>query len=276
MRSSSRVPRAIVGALVLFVALLLAIVQLASDAIYASAAPTALVAHLPLAFGLRVYQAIDSAAPAAYVNDALAFAALRQGDALAAQRYALRMPAGPRRDALLAQAAAAQGQTVLAREYYFAADDVAATQAAIARLARTDLPAAMQLENRLREQLLLLGRHPDAVADSYYNSANYEAWRHHYLAGYALDERALALAPLNMGYLLSAANNAYLGGDLADAQRLFERGIAIDPGGGDSYVGLGWIALREGHRDRARAYLQQARAIDPRAEMIPAFEAALK
>lgn len=276
MQSSSRLPRAIVGALVLFVALALALVQLASDAIYASAAPAALVAHLPLAFGVRVYQAIDAAAPAAYVNDGLAFAALRQGDASAAQGYALRMPAGPRRDDLLAQVAAAEGQTVLAREYYFAAGDVAATQAAIAQLARTDLPAAMQLEDRLRERLLELGRHPDAVADSYYNSANYEAWLHHYLAGYALDERALALAPMNMGYLLSAANNAYLGGDLVDAQRLFERGIAIDPGSGNSYVGLGWIALRQGHRDRAQAYLQQARAIDPHAQMIPAFEAALK
>ncbi|MGC2130949.1 MAG: tetratricopeptide repeat protein [Candidatus Aquilonibacter sp.] len=276
MRSSSRAPRAIAGALVLFVALLLALVQLASDAVYANAAPAALVAHLPLAFGVRVYQAIDAVAPAPFVNEALAFAALRQGDPLVAQGYALRVPPGPRRDDLLAQVAAAQGQTALARAYYFAADDVAATQAAIAQLARTDLPAAMQLEDRLRERLLLLGRHPDAVADSYYNSANYEVWLHHYLAGYALDERALALAPLNMGYLLSAANNAFLGGDIADAQRLFERGIAIDPGSGNSYVGLGWIALREGHRDRARAYLQQARAMDPHAQMIPAFEAALK
>lgn len=275
MRSSG-LPRAIVAAVVLCVALALALVQLASDAIYASAAPAALVAHVPLAFGVRVYQAIDAIAPAAYVNDALAFAALLQGDASSAQRYALRMPSGPRRDDLLAQAAAAQGQTALAREYYFAADDVAAMQRAIAQLAHTDLPAALQLEARFRERLLLLGTHPDAVADSYYNSANYEVWQHHYLAGYALDERALALAPLNVAYLLSAANNAYLGGDLADARRLFERGIAIDPGGGNSYVGLGWIALREGHRDRAQVYLQQARAIDPHAEMIPALEAALR
>ena len=267
MRSSSRVPRAIAGAFVLFVVLLLALVQLASDAIYG---------HGSRAFGVRVYQAIDAIAPVAFVNETLAFAALQQGDAVAAQGYALRLPVGPRRDDLLAQAAAAQGKIALARAYYFAADDVAATQAAIAQLARTNLPAAMQLEDRLRERLLLLGRHPDAVADSYYNSANYEVWLHHYLAGYALDERALALAPLNMGYLLSAANNAFLGGDFADAQRLFERGIAIDPGSGNSYVGLGWIALREGHRDRARAYLQQARAIDPHAQMIPAFEAALK
>ena len=276
MQSAGRVPRAIVFGVVACVVALLAIVQLASDAIYASAAPGALVAHLPLRFGVRVYQAIDVIAPAAYVNDALAGAALAQGDAAAAQSYARRMPAGPRRDDLLAQAAAAQGQTELAREYYFAADDVAAVQRAIAQLAVSDLPAAMRLEVQLRERLIALGTHPDAVADSYYNSANYEAWQHHYLAGLALDERALALAPLNMGYLLSAANNAYLGGDLAGARALFRRGTAIDPAGGDSYAGLGLIALREGHRARAQAYLQQARAVDPHAQMIPALEAALR
>lgn len=267
MPRSNRLPRAIVGVVVLCVTLVLALVQLASGAIYG---------HGSRAFGMGVYRAIDAIAPAAYVNDTLASAELMQGDASAAQRYALQMPAGPRRDDLLAQAAAAQGQTVLAREYYFAAYDVAAVQRAIAELARTDLPAAMQLEDRLRERLLLLGAHPDAVADSYFSSANYEAWLHHYLAGFALDERALALAPMNMGYLLSAANNAYLGGDLTDARRLFERGIAIDPAGGNSYAGLGLIALRDGHRDRAQTYLQQARAVDPSAQMIPALEAALK
>jgi tetratricopeptide (TPR) repeat protein len=79
-----------------------------------------------------------------------------------------------------------------------------------------------------------------------------------------------------MGYVLSAANNAYLSGDLADAQRLFEDGVSIDPAGGDAYAGLGLIALREGRRDRAQAYLQRARVVDPHAQMIPALEAALR
>jgi tetratricopeptide (TPR) repeat protein len=254
----------------------LALVQFASDALYARAAPQALVAHIPLAFGLRVYNAIDAIAPAAYVNDALAQTALTQGDAAAAQSYALEMPAGPRRDALLAQVAHAQGNDVLGREYAFAADDVDAVQHDVAQVARYNLATALQLEARFRERLIEAGTHPDAVAESYAISANYEALRQNYPAGLALDEQALALAPLNMGYLLSAANNAYLFGDFADARRLFERGVAIDPGGGDSYAGLGLIALHEGHRDRAQAYLQQARAVDPHAQMIPALEAALR
>lgn len=273
---NARLPRAIVAVVLACVVVALALVQFASDALYARAAPQALVAHIPLAFGVAVYRAIDAIAPAAYVNDALADTMLQQGDAASAQRYALRMPAGPRRDALLARVAQAQGNDVLAREYAFAADDVDAVQRAVAQLARTDLPAALQLEARFRDRLIAAGTHPDAVAESYAISANYDAWLRNYPAALALDEQALALAPLNMGYVLSAANNAYLFGDFADARRLFERGVAIDPGGGDSYAGLGLIALHAGQRDRAQAYLQQARAVDPKAQMIPALEAALR
>jgi tetratricopeptide (TPR) repeat protein len=254
----------------------LALVQFASDALYARAAPQALVSHIPLAFGVRVYQAIDAIAPAAYVNDALADAMLQQGAPATALSYAVRMPPGSRRDALLARIAQAQGDDVLAGEYAFAADDVDAVQRDVARVARYNLPQALQLEARFRERLIAVGTHPDAVAESYAISANYEAWLHRYPAALALDAQALALAPLNMGYVLSAANNAYLSGDLADAQRLFEDGVSIDPAGGDAYAGLGLIALREGRRDRAQAYLQRARVVDPHAQMIPALEAALR
>ena len=254
----------------------LALVQFASDALYARAAPQALVSHIPLAFGVRVYQAIDAIAPAAYVNDALADVMLQQSDPATALSYAVRMPPGSRRDALLARIAQAQGDDVLAGEYAFAADDVDAVQRDVARVARYNLPQALQLEARFRERLIAAGTHPDAVAESYAISANYEAWLHRYPTALALDAQALALAPLNMGYVLSAANNAYLSGDLADAQRLFEDGVSIDPAGGDAYAGLGLIALREGRRDRAQAYLQRARVVDPHAQMIPALEAALR
>jgi tetratricopeptide (TPR) repeat protein len=254
----------------------LALVQFASDALYARAAPRALVAHIPFAFGVRVYEAIDAIAPAGYVNDALADVMLQQGDPTAALSYAVRVPASSRRDALLSRIAFAQGDDVLGGEYAFAANDVDAVQRDIARIARYNLPEALQLEVRFRERLIADGTHPDAVAQSYSISANYETWLRRYSTAFALDAQALALAPLNMGYLLSAANTAYLSGDLVDAQRLFERGVAIDPAGGDAYAGLGLIALREGRRDRAQAYLERARALDPHAQMLPALEAALR
>ena len=149
----------------------------------ATASPHALVARVPLAFGLDVYRAIDKVAPAEYVSDGLATMALAQGDLDAAQRYAVQMPAGERRDDLLAQIAAASGDAVLAREYYFVATDVTAMQAAIATLARTDIFGALATEAQFRDWLIALGTHPDAVAESYAISANYESWLHRYRDG---------------------------------------------------------------------------------------------
>jgi tetratricopeptide (TPR) repeat protein len=261
------VVRAILATVIACVVIALSLVQVASDALYR---------HPSDAFGLRVYRALDKIAPAGFVSDTLANAALARGDLDTAERYAERMPDGERRDDLLAQIAAARGDDVLARKYYFAATDVAAMQREVALLARTDLPTAMQTEAQFRDRLLALGTHPDAVAESYYISANYEVWLRHYLAGLALDEQALALAPMNMGYILSAANNAYLGGDLADAQRYFTRAVAVSPGSGDGYAGLGLVALRRGDRARAQQYLRQARSVDPDGAMIPALAAALR
>jgi len=259
--------RVIVAAVIACTVAVLACVQIGSEAIYG---------RLPLALGVRIYEAIDRVAPAEYVLDMLGTTALAQHDLDAAQHYAVQMPAGPRRDDLLAQIAQASGQDILAREYYFAAADADAMQREIHAVSLYNIAEAAQLEERFRARLIALGTHPDAVAQSYLLSGNFETWQRHFLAGAALDERALALAPMNMGYLLSAANDAYLGGDLATAQRLFTRGTAIDPASGDCYAGLGLIAVREGQRDRARAYLRQARTVEPHAPMIPALETALR
>jgi tetratricopeptide (TPR) repeat protein len=269
--------RAILATVVACVAILLALIQFASDGLYARAAsPHSLVAHVPLSFGLSVYRALDRIAPVDYVSDALGTTSLAQGDLDAAGRYAAQMRPGERRDDLLAQIAAARGDMDLAREHYFEATDVAAMQKAIADLAKTDISGALSTEARFRDHLIALGTHPDAVADSYYISANYETWLRRYREAFVLDEQALALAPMNMGYILSAANNAYLAGDLTDAQRFFARGIAVSPGKGDCYAGLGLVALRQGDRARALAYLEKARAVDAHAPMIPALAAALR
>lgn len=269
--------RAILTTVIACVAIALALVQFASDALYAPAvAPNALVAQIPLDFGLMVYRALDAVAPAEYVSDALASTALAHSDLDAAQRYAVQMPAGERRDDLLAQIAAARGNAVLAREYYFAATDVAAMQQAVALLARSDVRDAIAVEAQFRDRLIALGTHPDAVAESYYISGNYETWLRRYAAAYALDEQAVALAPMNMAYLLSAGTNAYLDGDLADAQRYFVRGVAVNPASGDAIAGLGQVALRRGDRAAARAYLERARAVDPQAHTVSTLAAALR
>ena len=269
-------PRAIVIAVIACVAALLACVQFASDALYARAAPHTLVAHIPLAFGVRVYRAIDRIAPADYVDDALGADALQHGDPATATRYAVRMPPSPRRDDLLAQIAQAQGQEVLAREYYFAAADVEATQQAVMQLARTDIFGALRTETAFRDRLMALGTHPDAVAASYAISANLEMWLRRYAVAAALNRQALALAPHNMAYVLSAANDAYFAGDLDEARALFEDGLTVNPASGNCYAGLGLVALHQGDRAGALTNLHRARAVDPGAPMIAELEAALK
>jgi tetratricopeptide (TPR) repeat protein len=261
------VARAILATVIACVVIALAFVQFASDALYR---------HPGDAFGLRVYRALDRIAPAEYVSDTLASTTLAQGDLDAAQRYALQMPAGERRDDLLAQIAAARGDKVLALEYYFAATDVAAMQREIVLLARTNLRAAVALEAHFRDRLLTLGTHPDAVAESYWMSADFAASEKQYTTALAFDRQALALAPLNMAYILSAASHAYFANDLRDAQYYFSRGVAVNPSGGDAYAGLGLVALREGDRARAQAYLQQARANDPHAPTVASLAAALR
>ena len=200
--------------------MLLAVVQIGSEALYG---------RLPQALGVRIYRAIDAVAPAGFVSDGLANAALQNGDPAAAEHDAVRMPAGPRRDEMLARVARARGEIVLAREYDFAAGDVSAIQAEVARLARTDVYGALALEARFRDHLIALGTHPDAVAESYSISGNYTMWLKNYRGALALQERALALAPRNLGYLLSAATDADFAGDRARANALFRRGLAIDP-----------------------------------------------
>ncbi len=272
-----RLPYVVAASIVVLVVVLLALVQSASDAIYARVvAPGSFVARIPLSFGLRTYEALDAIAPAAYVNDALASNALLHGEPAAAERYALRMPAQPRRDDLLARAAQAQGNDVLAREYYFAAGDLDATQGEIARVARTNVPEAMVLEAQFRDRLISLRTHPDAVAATYLVSGNLEASLHDDRGSLLFYEDAAALAPHNMAYVLSAANAAFRSGDMETAHYYFERGLKDDPSSGDCLSGLGLVALRRGDRAQALAYLHRAQTIDPRAQMIPALEAALR
>ncbi|HTU81862.1 MAG TPA: hypothetical protein VMF61_07020, partial [Candidatus Acidoferrales bacterium] len=117
---------------------------------------------------MAVYRALDTVAPAPFVEATLAERALARGDANAAQHYALRLPPTPVRDRLLARVAAARGDAALALEYSLAAPDVDAVQARVDALAPDDPPAAYALERVLRVRLELLTTHPDAVAEAWF------------------------------------------------------------------------------------------------------------
>jgi tetratricopeptide (TPR) repeat protein len=234
-----------------------------------------------------VYRVLDRVAPAPYVESTLAEFALRQGDAAAAARYALQLPASATRDELLARVADAQGDGALALEYFLAAPDVDAVQARVDALAATRPADAYALERVLKVRLEMLATHPDAVAEASFRMGEIanvlarrqrDAGRQQFWFGRGMRDlsAAAALAPWSDKYLISAANQAVLLGDLAGGQAFFQRAADVDPGSADARAGLGVVAYRRGDRQAARADLDRARALDPNAAMVRALTSLLE
>jgi hypothetical protein len=281
--------RWIVGAIVLVFVVALGILQLASDALDSGAAAAeTLPRHVPPQFGRSVYRALDRIAPAPYVETSLAQEALERRDAGAAERYAVRLPASPVRDELLARVALIRGQASLAREYFLAAPDPDAVAGAADALAVRDPAAGYALERLLAIRLAGSGTHPDALGQTYWRMgrlANREAWRQ--VPGSALQrawlrrglgdfEASVRLAPLSERYVVSAANQADLLGERRRARELFAQGADIDPASADAIAGLGVVAWQDGDRKTASLYLARARALDADALMVRALERDLR
>ena len=243
---------------------------------------------MPPSFGLAVYRALDRVAPAAYVVSTLAAYDLSTGETAGALREAIRLPASPTRDELLARIARAQGNEALALEYFLAAPDVNAVDAAAQALAVGSPAAGYALETLLERRLSLLTTHPDDVAETYFRLgqlANRQAWREipdsksqgAWLYRGMRDFRAAVdLAPLSDKYLIVAANQAMLLGDLDGAQRYFARAIDANPGSADAVAGSGVIAYQRGDIAAAEKNLRRARALDPNSLMVHSLERFLK
>jgi hypothetical protein len=277
--------RWIAGVVVAALLLGFAAVQAASDAFesHAAAAGT-LPTRIPSYFGWAVYNALDRIAPAPYVEATLAQGALARDDLDTAERHALRLPASPVRDELLARIAEARGQHALALEYFLAAPDAAAIEAAAEANATSDPAAAYSLEQLLEVRLALLKTHPDAVAEAYWQMgrfANRKAWvqvpgsraQNRWLARALLDfDAAVTLSPLSERYVIEDANQADLLKEHDRAAELFRHAAAIDPGSADAVAGLGVVAWQNGDRNAAELYLKRARALDARSPMVAALE----
>jgi len=281
--------KAAIGATVGALLFALGAVQFASDAMYApSAAAHTFPRLVPERVGASVYRALDRIVPAPYVEATLSSYALRSGDADAAERYALQLPASPVRDELLGRIALARGRTQLALEYFLAAPDADAVESAAQELAVDSPAAGYALERLLQARLGLLTTHPDVVAQTRWQMgllANRQAWRE--VSGSPAQnawlrramgdfEAAVALAPLSERYAIAAANQADLLGERSRATSLFQHGVDVDPSSADAIAGLGVMALQGGDRASALAYLGRARTIDPDALMVRALERALR
>lgn len=259
--------------------------QLASDALNSGVAATGtLPRRIPVAFGVSVYRLLDRIAPAPYVEATLAKESIRRGDADSAERYAVRLPASPVRDELLAHVALLRGQTLLAREYFLAAPDPAAIDASAQLLAVRDPAAAYSLERLLQTRLQRSATHPDALAQAQWQMgrfANRQAWRQ--IPGSAAQrgwlmralrdfEAAVSLAPLSERYVVEAANQADLLDQRVPAEQLFAHAAAIDPASADAVAGLGVVAWQNGDRAAARAYLARAQRLDSNSLMVRALK----
>jgi hypothetical protein len=277
--------RVALGAVIVAFAFALAVVQFASDALNSGvASPGTLPRRIPAGFGVSVYRLLDRIAPAPYVEATLAQEAIGRGDADAAERYAVRLPASPVRDELLAHIALLRGQTVLAREYFLAAPDPAAIDASAESLAVRNPAAAYALEGLLQTRLRRSATHPDAVAQARWQMgrfANRQAWRQ--IPGSAAQrawlmralgdfEAAVSLAPLSERYVVEAANQADLLDERARAEQLFAHAAAIDPGSADAIAGLGVVAWQNGDRAAAEAYLARAQRLDVQSLMVRALK----
>jgi len=260
-------------------------IQLASYSLDSqAAAANTLPTHIPAGFGLAVYHALDAIAPAPFVLSTLANEALDRGDIVAAQGYAVRLPASPVRDELLARIAQARGEPDIAFEYYLAAPDVAAVESVVERRATRSPADGYALENLLQVRLARLTTHPDDVAEAHFRAgqlANRQAWREvpdskrqgfWLYRGMNQFAAAVDLAPLSDKYLIAAANQAMLLGDLGRSQALFARATDANPGSADAIAGQGVVAYQLGDVGTARRFLKRARRYDPNSLMVAALE----
>lgn len=214
-------------------------VQLASDALCATAAaPYSLPAHVPIAPALAAYGVLDRAAPADYVEATLAAHALATGRLDVAERHALRLRPRPVRSELLAEIALRRGDPVLAREYFFAAPDIGALQREVRRIARRDPARAYAFEASVRSRLASLQTHPDAVAEASWIMGTLAArcarragpQRRAWLELALRDDlEATRLSPLSEKYLLAVAGAELHLGDRGAARQYERRVRSVDP-----------------------------------------------
>ncbi len=210
---------------------------------------------------------------------ARAAAAIHGGDLAEAERLLAGVPDDAATADLRGQIAQARGDHAAAIAAYVRAGDVVRAQGLIDALAPTDLAAALADQRRLVAALASDRRAEEVSGDAWLRLGVLQAQ-----AGYADPARrgefwraaegsyrhALALAPNDHSYLLSAAYQALANGHSADALRWYQRAAEIVPNSRDAYGGLALTAAARGDCPQARQYHARWQALRVPAERDPA------
>jgi tetratricopeptide (TPR) repeat protein len=268
--------------IVLAVALALALGALqflSSLALRDAARPGSWVGLVPGASAARVDE-LDARWPLpATLRLVLARQALAHGNVAAATQQVALLPASRDRAGLEGELAERRGDTGGAVRAFLDAGDVADLERQIGEIERSgDLAAALRLQNALIDRLRADPTQAASLPDADYQLGLLEESVSYTLRGAAartVEIRALAayeaavtVAPFAQRYLVAAANQELNVGDLNRAQSYFLRAREADPTSVDAVTGLGSLAHRRGRDDEARAYLAQARHMNPSAPAV--------
>lgn len=263
-------------AIVVLACVLGAIQVAASVALRESAVAPSWVRAVPSAFETRVDTLRPSLPMPQALRLVLARRALVRGDLSYASRATALLAPSRDRFALEAEIALRRGDRAGALAAYLAAGDLAGVEAAIARLQAEHHPArAVALSEEVVARLERDRTQADALAQAYYDLGGARETRAYAIppglparrvveeSALRAYERASALAPLSVRYLIAVANQRINLGDIAGARTIFERARSVDPTSAEPLTGLGDVAFRSGDRALAEAMLARARALEP-------------
>jgi len=255
----------------------LAVIQLASDGLYAHAAvPGSLPRSVPREFGIRVYDRLASIGFPPYARRIAALAAIEDGRFDRARTLIDGLPPGVDRDDAQARLDDALGDHRRAVARYVAAGDLVRVSEAVDALDRAGrAQEALAIGRALVRELERL-RDVDDLAHAYWRLGQLESETGHHRASLAAYRRALVYEPLSETYLLGAANEEMGHGDLASARALFARVVALDPGSVDGHIGVGRVALRSGDIAGARREIAIVHRLAPASPQLAQFESEVR
>jgi len=221
-------------------ALLLAVVQVASDAAFGSLAePGSLPGWLGRTLGLALLERIDATASTSWSRTTLAQSALVRHDAIRARAAIARLAPGADRDELGARLALLDGDEPRALAAFLAAGDANNVFPVVDRLARRgDLVAAIALDERLVAHLQRDPMHPANYVDALIKlgQLHYAAARadrtvraSELRTALAAYDRARDLQPIDVTLLIGIGDARYVLGDRAGAEAAYAQAMRLDP-----------------------------------------------